>query len=158
MIANCNILNNKRKNSSFSVQILSIFTFSRRKRASFSHNPHHNDMIISHFSNSSSLNNYKLPKTDSAIWDKWYSKKNKWQSKWHQKLKNETLCTWIKLLEWLYGVQQTTAWEKKNNMVYHTYERPTFLFFWEAKRVSFDMSKSTEQKVDGYKETHNICK
>ena len=39
MIPDSNILNNKRKNSSFSVQILSIFTFSRRNRASFSHYP-----------------------------------------------------------------------------------------------------------------------
>ena len=62
MIHDSNILNNKRSASSFSVQILSIFTFSRRNKASFSHNPHHKDMIISHFPNSSSLNNYKLPK------------------------------------------------------------------------------------------------
>ena len=39
MIPDSNILNNKRSISSFSVQILSIFTFSRRKRASFSHYP-----------------------------------------------------------------------------------------------------------------------
>ena len=39
MIPDSNILNNKRSLSSFSVQILSIFTFSRRKRASFSQNP-----------------------------------------------------------------------------------------------------------------------
>ena len=49
MIPDSNILNNKRSISSFSVQKLSIFTFSRRNKASFSHNPHHNDMIISHF-------------------------------------------------------------------------------------------------------------
>ena len=52
MIANCKILNNKRSASSFSVQILSIFTFFRRKRASFSHNPNYKEVIISHFSNS----------------------------------------------------------------------------------------------------------
>ena len=39
MIPYSNILNNKRSISSFSVQILSIFTFSRRNKASFSHNP-----------------------------------------------------------------------------------------------------------------------
>ena len=39
MIPDSNILNNKRSVPSFSVQILSIFTFSRRKRASFSHYP-----------------------------------------------------------------------------------------------------------------------
>lgn len=49
MIPDSNILNNIRSVPSFSVQILSIFTFSRRNKASFSHNPHHNDMIISHF-------------------------------------------------------------------------------------------------------------
>ena len=38
MIPDSNILNNKRSVSSFSVQILSIFTFPRRKRASFSQN------------------------------------------------------------------------------------------------------------------------
>ena len=36
------------------------------------------------------------------------------------KIKNEILCYWSKLLKWLYGVQQTTAWEKKKDMVYHT--------------------------------------
>ena len=49
MIPDSNILNNKRSVPSFSVQILSIFTFSRRNKASFSHNPHHIDMNISHF-------------------------------------------------------------------------------------------------------------
>ena len=39
MIPDSNILNNKRSIPSFSVQILSIFTFSGRKRASFSHYP-----------------------------------------------------------------------------------------------------------------------
>ncbi len=49
MIPDSNILNNKRSVPSFSVQILSIFTFSRRKRASFSHYPHYKKVIISHF-------------------------------------------------------------------------------------------------------------
>ena len=39
MILDSNILNNKRSVPSFSVQILSIFTLSRRNKASFSHNP-----------------------------------------------------------------------------------------------------------------------
>ena len=39
MILYSNILNNKRSVPFFSVQILSIFTFSRRKRTSFSHYP-----------------------------------------------------------------------------------------------------------------------
>ena len=37
---NSNILNNKGTQTSFSVQILSTFTFPRRNRVSFSHNPH----------------------------------------------------------------------------------------------------------------------
>ena len=36
---NSNILNNKRTQTSFSVQILSIFSFSRQNPASFSHYP-----------------------------------------------------------------------------------------------------------------------
>ena len=39
IVFNSNILNNKGIQTSFSVQILSIFTFSGRKRASFSHYP-----------------------------------------------------------------------------------------------------------------------
>ena len=39
IVFNSNILNNKGIQTSFSVQILSIFTFSRRNKASFSHNP-----------------------------------------------------------------------------------------------------------------------
>ena len=70
MIPDSNILNNKRSVSSFSVQILSIFTFFRRNTASFSHNPHLNDMIISHFPNSFLLNANKSTKTDSVIGDK----------------------------------------------------------------------------------------
>ena len=46
---NSNILNNKRSLSSFSVQILSIFTFSRRKRDLFSHNPRCKEAVFSHF-------------------------------------------------------------------------------------------------------------
>ena len=52
---NSNILNRKGSQTSYSVQIFSTFTFSRRNRASFSHNQHHNDMIISHYPHISCL-------------------------------------------------------------------------------------------------------
>ena len=32
-------------------------------------------------------------------------------------------------------------WKRKNKMVYHTHESPTFHFFWEAKRECFGTSQ-----------------
>ena len=58
MILNSNILNNKRSVSSFSVQILSIFTLSRRDRGSFSHNPHHREVFAYY---------YKQPKLPAMV-------------------------------------------------------------------------------------------
>ncbi len=51
-----------------------------------------------------------------------------------------------------------TALEKKNKMVYHTYKSPSLSSFEKQKEFVLALSKTTDQKEDGYKETHNICK